>query len=50
MRQTEKSPEDSKLRTALENMRYKACTAEDIAFLHTRISGLGPDKPKLAQK
>ena len=50
MRQTEKSPEDSKLRTALENMRYKACTAEDIAFLHTQISGLGPDKPKLAQK
>jgi len=50
MRQTAKSPEDSKLCTALENMRYKACTSEVIAFLHTRISGLGPDKPKLAQK
>ena len=33
MRQKRQSPEDAKLRTALENMRYKACTQEDITFL-----------------
>ena len=35
MRQTNQSEEDFKLRTALENMRYKSCTPEDIAFLRT---------------
>jgi hypothetical protein len=38
MRQKTQSTEDSKLRTALENMRYKACTLDDIAFLNTKIS------------
>ena len=38
MRQNKQSVEDAKLRTALENMRYKACTAEDINFLRTCIS------------
>jgi hypothetical protein len=33
MRQISQSSDDSKLRQALSNMRYKACTAEDIAFL-----------------
>ena len=41
---------DAKLRTALENMRYKACTPSDIQFLRTCIAGDQPDKPKLAQK
>ena len=50
MRQKENSPEDAKLRTALESMRYKACTPQDIAFLHSRIAGRGPNDPKLAQK
>jgi hypothetical protein len=50
MRQAEQSDEDTKLRTALENMRYKSCTLEDIAFLRTRIAGRGPNDPKLAQK
>ena len=43
MRQKTQSVEDAKLRTALENMRYKACTAEDINFLRTRISSNLPD-------
>jgi hypothetical protein len=50
MRQKENSPEDAKLRTALENMRYKACTPQDIAFLRSQIAGRGPNDPKLAQK
>ncbi|KAJ6606763.1 hypothetical protein B0H10DRAFT_2167015 [Mycena sp. CBHHK59/15] len=36
MRQTEESPEDTKLRTALTNMRYGACTREDIEYLQSR--------------
>src|ERR1700692_2748261 len=50
MRQAKQTLEDAKLRTALENMRYKSCTPDDIAFLHTRIAGKGPNDPKLAQK
>jgi hypothetical protein len=50
MRQANQSIEDAQLRTALENMRYKACTPSDIAFLRTRIAGRGPNDPKLAQK
>ena len=38
MRQKKQSLEDANLRTALENMRYKSCTAADINFLRTRIS------------
>ena len=34
MRQRSQTIEDSKLRNALENMRYKACTTEDIEYLH----------------
>jgi uncharacterized protein DUF6570/helitron helicase-like protein/PIF1-like helicase len=43
MRQKNQSPEDASLRTALENMRYKSCTAADISFLRTRISSTHPD-------
>jgi len=50
MRQAQQTPEDAKLRTALENMRYKSCTPDDISFLRTRIAGRGPNDPKLAQK
>ncbi|KAF9050143.1 P-loop containing nucleoside triphosphate hydrolase protein, partial [Panaeolus papilionaceus] len=38
MRQRSQTVEDTKLRTALENMRYKVCTPEDIAFLLSCIS------------
>ena len=50
MRQAQQSVEDAKLRTALENMRYKSCTPDDIAFLWTRIAGKSSSSPKLAQK
>src|SRR5258705_107260 len=50
MRQAKQTLEDAELRTALENMRYKSCTPDDIAFLCTRIAGKGPNDPKLAQK
>lgn len=50
MRQAQQSTDDNKLRNALENMRYKACTPEDIIFLRSRIAGKGPNDPKLAQK
>ena len=33
MRQNTQSVEDAKLRTALENMRYGACTADDIKLV-----------------
>ncbi|PPQ75727.1 hypothetical protein CVT25_000613 [Psilocybe cyanescens] len=36
MRQKTQSVADSKLRTALENMRYANCTPSDIEFLNTR--------------
>ena len=45
MRQKKQSPEDAKLRTALENMRYKSCVAADINFLRMRISSTHPDRP-----
>ena len=38
MRQQLTSNDDIKLCTALENMRYKNCTADDIEFLRSRIS------------
>ena len=50
MRQKLQSPEDAKFRKALENMRYRACTQEDIEFLRTRITGPGTSRPKLAEK
>jgi len=50
MRQKTQSVEDAKLRRALENMRYAACTAEDIQFLRSRIAGKRKDQPHLADK
>ena len=50
MRQSKQSVEDSKLRAALENMRYKACKPEDIAFLRTRISSNLPGRPSICQE
>ncbi|KAH7905987.1 hypothetical protein BJ138DRAFT_1016924 [Hygrophoropsis aurantiaca] len=47
MRQNVQSDADAKLRTALENMRYKACTEEDIAFLTSRIVSNDPKGPSL---
>ena len=50
MRQKLQSLEDAKFRKALENMRYKACTQEDIIFLRTCTTGPGTNRPKLADK
>ncbi|KAJ7784233.1 hypothetical protein B0H16DRAFT_1296328 [Mycena metata] len=50
MRQQEKSESDDKLRTALENMRYGACTERDIEFLESRVAGFRPENPKLNEK
>ncbi|KAI0038889.1 hypothetical protein FA95DRAFT_1585404 [Auriscalpium vulgare] len=43
MRQNTISEEDSRFRTALENMRYKACTSDDISLLRSRV--VGPQNP-----
>lgn len=45
MRQKSQSKDDSRLRTALENMRYGACTAADIEFLRSRVGGTSIGKP-----
>ena len=47
MRQKSQSHEDAQLRKCLTNMRYKACTIEDIAFLRTRITSMLPKRPSL---
>ena len=46
MRQARQSVIDTKLWTALENMRYKSCMPDNIVFLGTRIAGRGPNDPK----
>jgi hypothetical protein len=47
MRQQKQSEDDNKFRTALENMRYKSCTLEDIIFLRSRISSKLPNRPSV---
>ncbi|TFK77570.1 hypothetical protein K466DRAFT_579433 [Polyporus arcularius HHB13444] len=49
MRQRSQTPEDAKLRTALENLRYRACTDEDIKLIQSRVAGPGKERPKLNQ-
>ena len=48
MRQKTQSEEDGKLRMALENMRYAACTPEDVVFLRSRIVGSSLSAPSLS--
>ena len=50
MRQQMQSAEDAKFREALANMRYKACSPSDIAFLRTRISSELPGRASVNQK
>ncbi|KAF8223292.1 hypothetical protein L208DRAFT_1060552, partial [Tricholoma matsutake] len=47
MRQNSQTPEDSKFCTALENMRYKACTPADISFLQTLVSSNIPGQKSI---
>ncbi|KAJ6603849.1 hypothetical protein B0H10DRAFT_1822099 [Mycena sp. CBHHK59/15] len=45
MRQTTMTEDDNKLRTALANMRYGACTPADIAYLESRTVSKRPGHP-----
>ncbi|KDQ34011.1 hypothetical protein PLEOSDRAFT_1074087 [Pleurotus ostreatus PC15] len=47
MRQKTQSEDDAQFRTALENMRYRACTAADIQFLRSRISTTIQGRPSV---
>ncbi|KAJ7710833.1 hypothetical protein B0H17DRAFT_913503, partial [Mycena rosella] len=47
MRQRTQTELDAKLRTALVNMRYAACTPEDVAFLNSRVASDRPGFPHL---
>ena len=47
MRQRSQTAEDAKFRTALENLRYKACTSADIELLQGRIPGKGEGRPSI---
>ncbi|KAJ7740537.1 hypothetical protein B0H16DRAFT_1324298 [Mycena metata] len=47
MRQKTQTPEDAQLRSALENMRYGACTSDDLKFLRTRVASDRPGHPHL---
>ncbi|KAF9540239.1 hypothetical protein CPC08DRAFT_650979 [Agrocybe pediades] len=48
MRQRSQTKADAKLRAALENMRYAACTPEDIAFLKSLIVTRGESRPSIS--
>jgi hypothetical protein len=50
MRQRTQSTNDAKFREALSNMRYKACTPSDIAFLRTLISSEIPGRSSVNEK
>lgn len=50
MRQQNESAEDTKFCTALENMCYKACTPEDIAFPNTHVSSEIEGCPNIKEK
>jgi hypothetical protein len=50
MRQSKQSEDDSKMRTALENLRYKACTSVDVNFWRTKISSSLPGRPSICNK
>ncbi|KAJ3897413.1 hypothetical protein F5879DRAFT_813975 [Lentinula edodes] len=45
MRNTGSSQIDISFRLALDNMRYKSCTKEDILFLNTLVSSKLPNRP-----
>ncbi|KAF9035648.1 hypothetical protein BJ165DRAFT_1312378, partial [Panaeolus papilionaceus] len=47
MRQRNQSEEDTKLRRALENLRYKSCDAKDISFLRSLNSSSLPGRKSI---
>ena len=50
MHQKTQTPNDERLCEALSNMRYKACTPDNIAFLHSRISSEIEGWPSVNEK
>lgn len=50
MRQKSQTDEDASLRKALVNMRYAACTPQDIIFLRSLISSGEPGQKHVSQK
>ncbi|KAE9393893.1 hypothetical protein BT96DRAFT_828543, partial [Gymnopus androsaceus JB14] len=50
MLNTGESKADIAFRQALENMRYKACTGDDIRFLNTLVSSKMPCCPYVGQE
>ncbi|KAJ7653008.1 hypothetical protein B0H17DRAFT_844508, partial [Mycena rosella] len=50
MRQKIQTTADAKLRTALENMCFGACTSDDIEFFKTRVASDQPGHPHLDTK
>ncbi|KAK0440378.1 hypothetical protein EV421DRAFT_1891537 [Armillaria borealis] len=50
MRQREQSTEDGYLRTALENLRYNACTQKDLQFLDSRVTSMMKGRTSVTEK
>ncbi|RDB24423.1 ATP-dependent DNA helicase PIF1 [Hypsizygus marmoreus] len=50
MRQKLQTTDDAKLRLALENMRYKSCTPEDLIYLRSRISSNALGRSSITDK
>ncbi|KAJ4479779.1 hypothetical protein C8J55DRAFT_429465 [Lentinula edodes] len=50
MRNQGESDDDKKFRKALENMRYKACTPDDIRYLNTLVSSPKPGRHYIGAK
>jgi hypothetical protein len=48
MRQRSQTEHDAKFRQALENMRYKACTDDDVRLLKAHVVGSRADRPNLS--
>ncbi|KAJ7614586.1 hypothetical protein B0H17DRAFT_966075 [Mycena rosella] len=49
MRQTASTADDEKLRIALSNMRFGACTQADLAYLHSRTISSRPGHPSFSE-
>ncbi|KAF5352083.1 hypothetical protein D9758_009372 [Tetrapyrgos nigripes] len=47
MRQQAQSLDDTRLHSALENMRFASCEPDDIAYLHSRVAGRLSTQPKI---
>ncbi|KAJ3548179.1 hypothetical protein NMY22_g1369 [Coprinellus aureogranulatus] len=48
MRQNSQSPEDAQFRSTLENMRYGACTDDNLVFLRSRVANRTSSETSLA--